>query len=364
MKVAFFGGAFDPFHNEHRKIIIGIKEQFGLDTIVIYPSFLPPHKTCVSDFSDRFNMTKIATSDLPYVVVDDLEKHRNTINPTSEILPVLKSKYPADKYYLVIGGDSMLNFHKWIKPEKIAKECEIIVFPRGDTNGLNEAITKAQINYGADITLSSIVCSEISSSTIRAMIELNERPDCISNSVYNYIKEQKMYSEFEPIVEKMRNTIPTRTFDHVKRTVKYAFKLNTKLGLDYKKVFLSTFLHDCAKHLHRAMEGVPLAVEHQFLGVEIAQKDYDIHDKDVLDAINYHTTGRPNMSTLEKLVFCADMLEEGRNYVGVDELRNIIENDFEKGFVACVNGSLNKLIEDNRPFHPLTKACALYYNSK
>ena len=67
------------------------------------------------------------------------------------------------------------------------------------------------------------------------------------------------------------------------------------------------------------------------------------------------------MSRLEKLVFCADMLEEGRSYPGVEELRKKIEDDFDAGFVCCVRSSLNNLLASQKPFDPLTRACALYY---
>ena len=91
---------------------------------------------------------------------------------------------------------------------------------------------------------------------------------------------------------------------------------------------------------------------------------YDIDDNEIIEAIEFHTTGKPEMTTLGKIVYCADMLEEGRSYIGVERLREVIENDFEKGFVECVNASFKKLIEDNKPFHPLTKSCVEYYNKK
>ena len=70
------------------------------------------------------------------------------------------------------------------------------------------------------------------------------------------------------------------------------------------------------------------------------------------------------MTTLEKLIFTADVLEEGRDFPGVENLREITEKNFEEGFRACVTSCLKKLYEEKKPIHPLTEECAMYYNNK
>jgi nicotinate-nucleotide adenylyltransferase len=362
MKTGFFGGAFDPFHNEHRHIIECAKDEAKLDRVVVYTSFLPPHKSCTADFGDRAATVGAGIDGLTYAISDTLEKDRAKINPTCEILPILKRKYPSDEYFFIIGGDSMLNFSRWIRPDLICGEAKIVVAARVDTDGLAPAEDYARKNYGAEIINLDFVGKDISSSEIKAKAEFGDPIDGVSDAVAKIIEDRKMYRNFSPMIEKLRSEIPDKTFRHVKRTVFYALKLNTKLGLDFDKVFTAALLHDCAKHMHRTMDGVPSAVEHQFLGAEVARDVYGVDDAEILSAINYHTTGKPAMTNLEKLIFCADMLEEGRSYPGVEELRASIESDFQKGFVDCVNGSLKKLIEDGAPFHPLTKACAEYYN--
>ena len=365
MRTGFFGGAFDPFHNEHKSIVECAKNELNLDKVVVYPSFAPPHKNCTAPYEARRELAETALKQCGYVVIDDVEKERDADkNPTCEVLPLLKKKYAAEENYFIIGGDSMFNFSKWIKPEIVAKTMKIAVVARENVEEVERKAEEARKNYGADVTVLNYVGKAVSGSLVKAKIEFGEKPDEIDEKVYEKIIEKGLYREHKDVVEKLKNNIPERTFEHVKRTVYYAFKLNVKLGLPYEKVFLAAGLHDCAKHLHRAMDGVPPAVEHQFLGAEVAENEYGVKDEDVLNAIKYHTTGKPDMTTLEKLVFCADMLEEGRSYPGVTELRKTIENDFEKGFVECVNSSMKKLIEDGKPFHFLTKECAMYYNHR
>ena len=98
------------------------------------------------------------------------------------------------------------------------------------------------------------------------------------------------------------------------------------------------------------------------MGREIAQNEYGISDEEILSAIEYHTTGRAGMSKLEKLIYCADMLEEGRNYPGAEELRKETENDFDKGFLSCVKKSLKFIEDKGNPVYGLTKECVRYYN--
>lgn len=363
MRIGFFGGAFDPFHNEHKRIIESAKNELNLDRIVVYPSFAPPHKECTAPYDDRKALAEIALSGCDYAVIDDVEKERGgEKNPTVEILPLLIDKYPADEHYFIMGGDSIINFPKWINPQKIATMIKLAVIARENATEVVKAAEEAEKNYGASVRVLDYVGRKVSGSLVKAALELGDMPNGISEEVYVAIRERGLYCEKKNLTDKLRTVLPERTFEHVKRTVYYALGLNVKLGLNYEKVFLAALLHDCAKPFHRAMEGVPAAVEHQFLGREEAEKTYGIRDEEILSAIECHTTGKPAMSTLEKLIFCADMLEEGRSYPGVCELRNAIETDFETGFRKCVESSLRKLEEDGKPIHPLTKECAKYYN--
>ncbi len=362
MKTIFFGGAFDPFHEQHRTMIIGAKKELNADRVIVYPSFLPPHKADLySSFEIRMQMTLAGTKGIPDVFIDTIERDRDVVNYSYEVIPLLKKKYPSDEYYFLIGGDSMVHFGHWVRPDIIAKEITIAVVNRQGVPGLEDAIERARLEYGAKVILLETQGENVSSSAIKARAELGLEQKDICPDVRKIVVDNNLYRIFSEIVEKARTDMPKKTFDHVCRTVMYAIKVNTKLNLPYKEVFLSCLLHDCAKHEKAEMEGVPAPVVHQYTGAEKAKAYYGINDENILSAIRYHTTGKPDMTTLEKLVFCADMLEEGRDYPGVDYLRQTIESDFEKGFRECVRCSLNHLIENKKPFDPLTKSCASYY---
>lgn len=365
MVIAVFGGAFDPFHSEHRKIITACKTELNADKVIVVPSYCPPHKSCrITDFSDRVDMVKAGICDLDYVYIDTIELDRNTVNPTSVVLPILKEKYPADRFYFVIGGDSMVHFHTWINPQKVAQNATLAVVAREGYDKLNEAVQNAKKDFGAEIVMLKTTGEEVSSSIIKATVELGLVPQNVPNAVFDIIKARGLYSRYSLIVARLKSSIPERTFKHSVSTTLYAMRFITKLNLNFDKVFLSCILHDCAKHIKTPMEGVPLPVVHQYTGAEIAQNEYGITDGEILGAIRCHTSGKPAMTDLEKLLYVADMTEPNRSFPGVEKLRKTLDRDFEKGFVDCVRACMDNLLEEKNPIYPLTVSCLEYYTKK
>lgn len=82
---------------------------------------------------------------------------------------------------------------------------------------------------------------------------------------------------------------------------------------------------------------------------------YKLVEQDVLAAVANHTLGRPGMSRLEKLIYCADLTEPNRDFPEVDILRQSLYDDLDKGTLDCVKGTLIYLKEQKRPIHPLSQ---------
>jgi predicted HD superfamily hydrolase involved in NAD metabolism len=101
-------------------------------------------------------------------------------------------------------------------------------------------------------------------------------------------------------------------------------------------------------------ENVPEPVMHQFTGAYIAANLFNIQDEDILNAIRYHTSGRENMSDLEKLIYISDMVEEGRNFDGVEEIRAAFETSLNSGMMSALTHQVNYLSKDNKKIYPLT----------
>lgn len=86
------------------------------------------------------------------------------------------------------------------------------------------------------------------------------------------------------------------------------------------------------------------AIIHGFLGAKLAEKLYEIKDIDILNAISYHTTGRENMSTLEKIIFLADYIEPKEIFLKQSKQEKL-PRLILKGYVLCFDENIKNLIE-------------------
>ena len=366
MRIAFFGGAFDPFHSEHEEIANAAICELSLDRLILVPTQNPPHKeNAVTDFSDRLNMLSLWGEGKPETVIDPIEASTGKVNCSYEIIRLLKDKYKADKYYYIIGGDSMINFHTWVKPEVIAKEITLAVAARQGFEGLDEAITHAQKAYGADIIKLNAVGKEISSGELKARLELYfDVSEYIDGRIESYVKEKGLYRNYTDIINNLKASISPGLFGHCARTAVFAARYCTLAKVSFHKAFVAGLLHDCAKESESDTTGYPTEakqVVHQYKGAEIAQKEYGVKDEEILSAIRYHTTGKPAMTRLEKLIYIADKLEDGRRYQGVEELREAVKISVDEAFLRLITHSAAYLKAKGIKADGLTNDCINYY---
>ena len=141
---------------------------------------------------------------------------------------------------------------------------------------------------------------------------------------------------------------------HTEGVRKTAVMLAEKYGADPEKAELAALFHDMyrgvsedvlnyyVKHLDldkKYLNNCNLA--HGKIAAIVMKRDYGIEDEDIINAVSYHTTGRPGMTLLEKIIYIADAIEPNRNYPGVESLRETAERDLNE---ACLL-SLTRTIE-------------------
>ena len=95
-------------------------------------------------------------------------------------------------------------------------------------------------------------------------------------------------------------------------------------------------------------------VLHGFVGAIVAKEKFGIEDEMVLDAVKYHTLAKRDMSTLEKIIYIADYIEPGRDFPGVEELREITREDLDKGVLKGLENTILFVIKQGNLIHPLT----------
>lgn len=359
MKI-IFGGAFNPIHDEHVNMIKHLLSLKEAQKVVVLPSANPPHKSCDTSFDQRVDMIKLALRGLDNIEICDIENKDAAKHYSCEVLPKLKDLYGDIAF--VIGGDSLEDFSTWKNPDEIIKICPLYVFTRGESNKFDKALEFWR-DKGAEIKVCDYHPAKISSTLIRYNSQLGIF-DGVCDGVRDYIIENNLYNMYADMIKKLKDNIPVHTFEHCSRTAYYALNINYKLdlALDNDKVFAAALLHDCAKsmcHMPHSTAGIPddaiaTPVEHQFLGAIVAKEQYGIEDIDVLEAIKYHTTGKNSMNKLQKLIFCADMLEFGRQYAEVDYLRNCIEISLDRGYCECVMAQYEFLKQKGGDIYHLT----------
>jgi predicted HD superfamily hydrolase involved in NAD metabolism len=161
---------------------------------------------------------------------------------------------------------------------------------------------------------------------------------------------------------------PTRA-GHSLRVADLALKLAEGKGLDLDKVYLTALLHDYAKELpHEQLLSLAkkndlvtcVAEErqpdllHGPVGAWLCSKELNIHDEEILQAIRFHTTGRVSMSSFDIVIYLADLLEPGRQYKGVAELRSICEEDLLQGLLFAFDSTILYVLERKFLIHYLT----------
>ncbi|MBO4420623.1 MAG: nicotinate-nucleotide adenylyltransferase [Lachnospiraceae bacterium] len=370
-KIGIMGGTFNPIHLSHIMIAGRALEYLKLDKILFMPSKLPAHKDndeLVSE-KDRNAMVKMAIKDYPGFEFSDYEMKRDGYTYTADTIEHLTHENPDVRYYFILGGDSLAQFEKWHRPEYILEHCALVCAPRiSDAVGLkgnNEEFIKIAKHLVEKFTRKrdngSVFVPEIhfipgplvsiSSSDVRNHIKCGMSiTGMVPAGVDGYIAENGLYTDafFESIKQDLQKTLTPKRYKHVINVAETAFKLALSYGVDPVKAYMAGLLHDCAKFYsdeeilkeaekygivpEPAELATPCNLLHSKVGSFIAAEKYCIEERDILDAIYYHTTGRPGMSILEEIIYAADILEPGRDMAytpSLDILRSEASYDLD-----------------------------------
>ncbi|SFJ10260.1 bis(5'-nucleosyl)-tetraphosphatase (symmetrical) YqeK [Thermoflavimicrobium dichotomicum] len=179
----------------------------------------------------------------------------------------------------------------------------------------------------------------------------------------------------EQIIQATKEQMPLSRWEHTLRVRDTAMALAEGESVDLQKVELAAILHDYCKFwpaekLMAQIKENNLPEElllynkelwHGPVGAEIARKEWAIEDEDILNAIRYHTTGRPGMSPLEKIIFLADYIEPGRQFPGIDKVRQMAKTNMDQALLQSLDNTITFLIEKRQKVYPLTLITRNYY---
>ncbi len=186
--------------------------------------------------------------------------------------------------------------------------------------------------------------------------------------------------KFEQIAEirkKLKKELEPMRYEHTLSVSFTCMNLAMNYGYDLQKAELAGLLHDCAKHFtdkeliaRCEKHGIPLtigqlkapAVIHAIYGAWLAEHKYGVEDPEILEAIRCHTTGKPAMGTLDKILYIADFIEP-RRYKAPDlpSVRALAFQDLDQTVYAIMDGTLHYLKQEGGSVDPMTEEAYQYY---
>ncbi len=366
MRIALFGGSFDPVHREHVRLAEAAKRELALDKIFFIPSYRAPHKLfgAVADGEERLVLCRAACKNLPFAEADDTEIKAEGTSYTYLTCRAFKEKFPEATLFFLVGADMLENFFSWKEPDDILKNVTLVACSRGE-DYVHNIHDRFRARFSADFMELSFRGEEISSTDIRVALAFRnteEAQRALTPEVFRVIEARKMY-HFEKI-EGALDLLTEQRKSHSERVARMACKRARELSISEERALCASMLHDCGKYVplnspllrgFTPPDDVPGPVLHQFTGAYIAEHVFGVTDQEVLNAVRYHTSGRENMSPLEKLIFLSDMLEEGRSFEGIEPLREAFRQDIDRCLYLSLKHQLSYLKRQKTPVYSLTQ---------
>lgn len=359
-RIGIFGGTFNPPHIGHIQAAQQAITALGLSRLLLIPDRIAPHKQLPENSptpEQRLDMLRIAAADCPQIQVSDIELCREGVSYTVETVTALKKLYPRAELVLLMGTDMFLSFDSWKNARKILKNTTLGVFCRGEKNeqtAIKEKRSELQ-RQGAKVELVKNDVIPISSTQMRRLLAFHCADAFLPAGVGDYIRENGLYDvsarwknlpmeELEQVVVSLLN--PNRVA-HVLGCRDTAVELARHWGADVTDAARAGILHDITKAIDGPLQltlcdeyGILLSkfsqenpkTLHALTGSLVADQIFGENDA-VVEAIRYHTTGRPNMSLLEKIIYIADYIEPCRDFPGVDVLREAAFRDLDEALL-------------------------------
>lgn len=384
MKIGIYGGTFDPPHLGHMEAARTAVAVLGLDRLILIPASIPPHKQmpdAAASPEQRLDMVKLMADGLllPKVTeVSDIELKRDGKSYTSDTLRQLRQRYPEDELWLLMGTDMFLTLQNWHEADRIMSMASIAAFSRfeSDTGEMMQLQGKyLNETYGAKVCIVQLPSIRQVSST---QVRQQKSGEGLWPPVWGYILQNGLYG-MSPDLRKLNDAdlravsysmIRAKRIAHVQGTEREAVSLARRWGANEVHARRAAILHDCTKYLTLEeqlfvcekyhvklddMERKAVKLLHSKTGAALAEHLFG-EEREICQAICWHTTGKAGMSLLEKILYIADYMEPTRDFEGVERLRELAYQDLDAAVLLGTEMSIEEMTQYGNPIHPNTLA--------
>lgn len=371
-KIGIYGGSFNPPHLGHVLAAKEFRRVLGLDALLLIPAAVPPHKQLAAGSPDgktRAELLRLAMDDLPFAQVDEQELEREGANYTVDTVRALRAKYPSDTLYLCMGTDMFETFASWRKPEEITSMAAVAMAHRVDADREKLALLASEFEaaFGKPPVFVENDFMEISSTHVRRLLILGGAEAFVPPQVLKKIRELGLYGTdlcrkdlpFDRLKEESLRLHKKKRVAHVIGCSETAKQLALIHGADPVDAERAGILHDITKALTGAdqlrlyerygiiisdFERAHTKLLHAVTGAAVAAEVFG-ENENVCTAIRWHTSGRADMSVLEKIIYIADYMEPNRDFPGVDRLRELAFTDLDAAMLMGLRMTAEHLRE-------------------
>ena len=388
-RIGIYGGTFNPPHIGHLRAAEQTVEILNLDKLLLIPDRIAPHKEIPSGSptpEQRLEMVRIAASGNPKLEVSDMELRREGPSYSYITVEALRERYPEAKLYLLMGTDMFLSFLNWKNPERILANVTLAVLYRGEKGevGLIEEQLQKLSEMGAEVVLVKNDVVNISSTQMRRLLAFRCAGEFLPDGVLDYIREHRLYDtrapwknlpmeQLEKVVISLLN--PNRVA-HVLGCRDTAVELAKHWGASEEDAARAGILHDITKAIDGPLQltlceayGKILSdfsrkypkTLHALTGSLVAERIFG-ENEEVVSAICHHTTGKADMTLLQKIIYVADYMEPCRNFAGVEELRNLAFTDIDAALKLGLEMTLQHLARQGAEVSPESREALAWLN--
>ena len=381
MRIGIYGGTFNPPHQGHMLAARIALEALDLDRLILIPTAQPPHKDLPAGSptaEDRLAMTNIAADNLlwPAISVSDLELRRAGRSYTADTIEALHRQYPDDELWFLMGADMFLSLQNWHGPERIMACAGIAGFARAadQEEELERQAELLRQKYQARVKVLRLHdTAEISSTQLREMLLQDKGWEYLVPAVRGYILMHGLYGTHADLrhldLEDLRacsySMVKAKRLAHIRGTEEEAVRLARRWGGDEELARKAGILHDCTKYLNLEeqlqlcekygivldeLEQKAVKLLHAKTGAAIARHVFGMPEA-ICSAIFWHTTGKADMSLLEKILYMADYVEPNRRFDEVEELRRLAYSDLDAAVLRGCELSIVDMEERGQPVH-------------
>ncbi|MGY6172561.1 nicotinate-nucleotide adenylyltransferase [Candidatus Mycoplasma pogonae] len=332
MKIAIYGGSFNPVHKGHVAVANDAIEYLGLDKLYFVPNYQNPFKKGLQYVSSQHRIAMLKLVQPPKTVISEFETNRKNVSYTIDTVEYFKQKFPKAELYLIIGSDNLPKLNKWKKIEQISQIAKIVVFRRSKTiNKINLKKFKCEL-------LNNKIYDFSSTEFVHGKLEVADL------AVRHYIGQHFLYAG-----EMLKNAVDAKRHKHCLATGDLAAEYAKHLKYDARDAFFAGMMHDLTKNMPYDVQRDFLAKHgydqgqyrnyqlHQTTAAVWLEKEYFLPKPEIIHAISIHTSLALELkSDLDKIVFMADKLARGRKFPGIQKVRELAFQNFEAAFKTVV----------------------------